>query len=69
MKRGVIKRQGLDEDGFWIYLKSGWCDTENPGCHTIVEATRDEAHAHRVHRCRCRSCIGDLARASAVRST
>jgi hypothetical protein len=57
MKREAIQRQERDEDGYWIYLKSGWCDAENPNCHVIVESTKREALAHRAMRCQCNNCL------------
>lgn len=51
-----FQRYESDEDGHWIYLKSGWQDAENPLCHTIVETTKSAAFRHDAKPCECREC-------------
>ena len=52
-----IERYERDEDGHWIYLKAGFCDAENPTCHTIVESSRFLAFAHTIEQCNCKDCL------------
>ena len=54
--RKVIQEAWRDSDGYWIALRNGYCDAENPQCHQIHEDTRREAMAHNVERCDCRAC-------------
>jgi hypothetical protein len=42
-----------DDDGFWIYLKDGYCDAQNPQCHSIVESSKRAALQHDIARCHC----------------
>ena len=53
----AIKLRERDEDGCWIYLRDGFCDAQNPGCHTIVEADWSEVFLHDVIPCRCAGCV------------
>lgn len=68
-----IDSEERDGDGYWIYLKRGYCASHEPGCHTIREDTKREAYAElrNAHRCDCEDCTSaepvaaDDARASA----
>ena len=51
-----IELEERDEDGYWIYLRKGFCDMSNPQCHTIVEDTKKAAHAHDIEPCNCDAC-------------
>jgi hypothetical protein len=51
-----IELEERDQDGYWIYLRRGFCDMGNLQCHTIVEPTKREAHAHDVEPCHCKEC-------------
>jgi hypothetical protein len=57
IKREQIAEHGRDSDGYWIALKNGWQDAENPQYHTIVEDTRERAFDHRAIPCHCRECL------------
>ena len=56
--RDKIETQERDEDGYWVYLKAGWQDSHNPGCHTIVEDSKAEAlrKAREAIPCKCKEC-------------
>lgn len=56
MQNKYIKTEWRDSDGYWIELRSGWCDDGNPACHTIVENTRKAAYQHRAVVCVCVNC-------------
>jgi hypothetical protein len=51
---GVAER---DEDGYWVYLKDGWCLLGEQGNHTIHEDTRAEAMVTEVELCYCDACV------------
>lgn len=53
-----IQLEELDEDGYWIYLKPGLKDGNDPLAvlHTIHEDTRKEAYRHEVLICLCDDC-------------
>lgn len=65
MRRGDklrIARVERDADGYWIYLRDGWQDASNPGCHIIVETTARDAYRHDAIPCECRGCVEALAK-------
>lgn len=55
-KKLIIREEVKDIDGYWIYLKDGWCNMS--GEHTIVEDTKKEAYKafKYVERCSCAEC-------------
>ena len=54
-----VELEEHDQDGYWIYLATGWQDSSNPGCHTIVEDTRTAARRKLAQsvRCSCDDCM------------
>lgn len=38
-----ISLREQDDDGYWVYLRDGFQDGCNPGCHIIHENTKAEA--------------------------
>lgn len=56
--RNLIQEEYRDSDGYWIYLKPGWQNGNDPGTHGIVEGTRREAYATLTNAkpCECADC-------------
>jgi hypothetical protein len=48
-----------DIDGYWVYLRDGWQNRYNPGCHIITEDTRAKALsvARDAIPCECAECV------------
>lgn len=59
MKRSdVVQNEERDSDGYWIYLKPGWQNGDDPGTHAIVEDTKTAARAKvgMAEPCDCAEC-------------
>jgi len=60
MIKGIekIEKHYRDSDGYWVYLKRGYQDKTNPGCHTICEDSRSLAlsKASFAIPCECSEC-------------
>lgn len=56
-----IQHEYRDEDGYWIELKPGLKDDDDPlgAVHGIHEDTKREAYEHGVLRCDCDDCTRD----------
>lgn len=35
-----IESQEQDVDGYWIYLRNGYCNSLDPGTHAFIEDTK-----------------------------
>lgn len=56
--RTVIQREYRDSDGYWIELKPGWQNGDDPGTHGIVESTKRAAYSKlsMAKPCHCLEC-------------
>lgn len=59
MPSRYIDKEERDTDGYWIYLKPGWKNDDDPiGInHAIVENTKTEAYRHSPIPCSCKDCL------------
>lgn len=57
-KREIIQEEYRDSDGYWIYLKRGWQNGNDPGTHGIVEDTKKAAYETlaAAKPCNCQEC-------------
>lgn len=58
-KKKHIAKEWLDEDGYWVELKSGFkCGNDPLGVvHTIHEDTKKQAYMQGVMQCHCPACV------------
>ena len=57
---------GYYDEGYWLNLKSGFCEIGNQGRHSIHEDTRRECLQIEIERCSCKDCNYDRENASPV---
>ena len=57
-RRETIQSEYRDSDGYWIELKPGWQNGDDPGTHGIVEDSKRAAYdkLSLVKRCSCLEC-------------
>jgi hypothetical protein len=54
----IVQNEYRDSDGFWIFLRPGFQNGDDPGTHGIVEDTKSAARAKLalVKPCECDEC-------------
>lgn len=57
--RDVVQNEERDSDGYWIYLRPGYQNGDDPGTHAIVENTKTAARRKLslVKPCDCAECV------------
>ncbi len=56
VNRGLIAERWIDDDGYWIALKSGWQVVGDPTCHQIHEDNYRDAMRYSIEPCECKNC-------------
>lgn len=59
-QRAAIAREYREAGGYWIELKRGWQNGNDPGTHAIVEDTKTAAYSTltMIKPCACDYCRG-----------